>query len=70
MTTLDDDIPEHIRAHMERPEWLRGAASVRAEEARNHPPQSDEHRKHQAIAAELERRAATNAYAALGGDGK
>lgn len=56
MTNLDE-IPAHIRAHMERAEWLRGAASVRADEARLHPPQSDEHRRQQAIAAELERRA-------------
>lgn len=42
---------------MQRPEWLRGAAKVRAEEAAAHPPQSDEHRRNAAIAADLERRA-------------
>jgi hypothetical protein len=50
-------IPDHIARHMSRAEWLRGAASVRAEEAQRHPPQSDEHRRNAALAAELERRA-------------
>lgn len=48
---------EHLDAWMRHPAWLRGAARVRQEEAAAHPPQSDEHRRNAAIAAELERRA-------------
>lgn len=48
---------EHLDAWMASPAWLRGAASVRAAEAELHPPQSDEHRRNAALAAELERRA-------------
>lgn len=48
---------EHLDAWMNSPGWLRGAASVRAQEAAAHPPQSDEHRRNAALAAELERRA-------------
>lgn len=49
---------EHLDAWMQSAGWLRGAASVRAQEAAAHPPQSDEHRRNAAIAADLERRAA------------
>lgn len=49
--------PEHLDAWMSSPAWLRGAAMVRAQEAAAHPPQSDEHRRNAALAAELERRA-------------
>lgn len=52
MTTADV-----LDSWMQRPEWLRGAAMVRAQEAAAHPPQSDERRRNAAIAAELERRA-------------
>lgn len=48
---------EHLDAWMQRAEWLRGAASVRAAEAEQHPPQSDERRRNAALAADLERRA-------------
>lgn len=56
-------IPEHIARHMARPEWLRGAARVRSDEAQRHPSQSDEHRRNAAIAAELERRAEAAGFA-------
>lgn len=48
---------EHLDAWMNSAAWLRGAASVRAQEAAAHPPQSDEHRRNAALAADLERRA-------------
>lgn len=57
MTPDPSTIPPHILEHMARAEWLRGAARVRHEEAATHPPQSDEHRRNAALAADLERRA-------------
>lgn len=39
------------------PDWWRGAATVRIEEAAHYPQHSDEHRRHAALAAEYERRA-------------
>jgi hypothetical protein len=57
-------IPPHIREHMERADWLRGAAKVRNDEAKRHPPQSDERRRNAAIAADLERRARAAGFVA------
>lgn len=48
-----------LSRHMCRPDWLRGAAKVRMDEARAYPEWTPEHRRHAAIAAIYEHAAYT-----------